>query len=371
MNIKVFIVCSGLGYIRRGFESFFRGCFDALKDAREIDLHLFKGRGIASSHEWALWNVPRNGRAARICGKVVGRGGYFSEQFTFFLSLIPQLYRLRPDVVYVSDVVLANLLRKYSRCLGYRVLYCNGGPTKTEFLHRWDHVQQVSPQYLDEAVTAGIPNDKQTLLPYGLNIPASLVFPEVSSSKAVKKSLGLPLQRQLLLSVGAINTSRKRMDYLIREVAMLPEPRPYLLVLGAWEKESPEIERLAEQLLPGGFETRTVEKHEMSQYYQVADLFSLASVDEGFGLAYVEALAHGLPCIAHDYPTSRFVLGNMGIYADLTKEGSLARLIQNLDPNYISEKKAIVRHSYAYERFSWDKLRKKYVEMFQLVANKN
>lgn len=370
MKIKVFIVCSGLGHIQRGFESFFRGCFDALKDTRELELVLFKGGGTKSYHERALWNLPRNGRAARICGKLVGRGGYFSEQFTFFLSMLPRLYQQRPDVVYVSDVVLANLLRKCSGCFGYRVLYCNGGPTKPEFLHRWDHVQQVSPQYMDEAITAGIPAEKQTLLPYGVNMPARLVFRKMASSKADRKELGLPVQRRLLLSVGAINTSRKRMDYLIREVALLPEPQPYLLLLGVREKESPEIQQLAEKLLPGGFETRTVEKHEMSQYYQAADLFSLASVDEGFGLVYAEAVAHGLPCLVHDYQTSRFVLGDMGIYGDLAKSGELAKMIAGLDPDDFAKERAVARHAYVYEKFSWDRLKPAYIDMFYHCAGK-
>ena len=97
----------------------------------------------------------------------------------------------------------------------------------------------------------------------------------------------------------------------------------------------------------------------------IADIFVLASMDEGFGLVYVEALAHGLPCIAHDYPTSRFVLGKMGMFSDLSNEGSLTKLIHDLDPQHITEEKAIARHSYAYERFSWDRLRTNYVEMFK------
>ena len=84
---------------------------------------------------------------------------------------------------------------------------------------------------------------------------------------------------------------------------------------------------------------------------------------EGFGLVYVEALNNGLPCLVHDYKTSRFVLGEMGIYGDLSKEGTLAKLISNLSDEEISHEKALERHRHAYENFSWDKLKPKYIDL--------
>jgi hypothetical protein len=36
------------------------------------------------------------------------------------------------------------------------------------------------------------------------------------------------------------------MDYVIREVASLPEPRPYLLLLGQETPDSPEIIKLGQ-----------------------------------------------------------------------------------------------------------------------------
>lgn len=347
-----------------------RECFDALRDEQEIEIHLFKGDGKNVERENRLWNLPRDGRLARACAAPLGRSGYFSEQLTFFLSLLPRLVVRSPDVVYVSDVVLANLLRMVRGPLGYRVLYCNGGPIGPELLHRWDHIQQVSPQHLDEAIAGGIAVGKQTLLPHGVGIPSSPSLPSDDVVRRIRDELRLPTDGKLLLSVGAINRSRKRMDYLIREIASLEDP-PFLLMLGAREKESPEILRLADELLPNRFEARTVEKHEVTKYYQAADLFALASVDEGFGLVYVEALAHGLPCLVHDYPTSRYVLGDQGIFGDLTKIGELARMIDSLSPDEFSRAKAEARHHYAYENFSWDRLKPKYIEMFQRCATLN
>ena len=218
------------------------------------------------------------------------------------------------------------------------------------------------------ALAAGVPRRKQTLLPSAVGISKHLSLLALDEKIDFRKMMGLPTQRKILLSVGAINKSRKRMDYLIREVATLAKPRPYLLLLGARESESPDILRLGKDLLPGGFEARSVEKHEVDDFYRIADVFVLASIDEGFGLAYVEALAHGLPCLVHEYPTSRYVLGDFGIYGDLSKQGELGKMVASLTPLDFSEKEATARHAYVYERFSWEQLKPKYIEMFKRCA---
>ena len=319
----------------------------------------------------ALWNLSRNGRLAQTLGRPIGRSGYFVEQLTFLLSLLPHLVVERPDVVYVSDVVLANLLRVMARPLGYTVLFCNSGPVSPHLLHRWRHVHQTSSEHLDAAKEAGVPLERQTLLPLGVPIAKQLVRPTRAEQLRLRKVLRVPTDGTLMLSVGAINTTRKRMDYVIREVASLPEPRPYLLLLGAREAETDGLTRLGRSLLDGGFDARSVSKEEVNDYYRAADMFALASLDEGFGLVYAEALAHGLPCLVHDYPTARFVLSDMGIYGDLSKEGGLARMIAGLKPDDCGPDRAYARHASVYERFSWDRLRPRYVAMFLHCAGIN
>ena len=366
---KVFIVCSGLGHINRGYESFFRGCFDALVSEADLDLTLYKGAGAQAAHEIRLPNLCRGSRSAKILGKLLGRSDYFAEQLTFFLSLLPRLLARRPDVVYVSDVVLGNFLRLAQKLplFSYKVLFNNNGPVLPTLLHRWDHIQQVSPQYLNDALAAGVPREKQTLLPSAVDIPKSL--PPHGDPGALRDALGLPRDRPIVLSVGAIDGGRKRMDYLVQEMAKLPVPRPFLLLLGQKTSDSPRIIELGEDLLSmDGFDARTVAKDEVSDYYRAASIFALASVDEGFGLAYVEAMSYGLPCLVHDYETSRFVLGDMGTYGDLTQPGTLMELLSDSVRVAAAPSVATARHAGVYDRFSWDRLTPAYVELFQQCA---
>jgi 1,2-diacylglycerol 3-alpha-glucosyltransferase len=121
-------------------------------------------------------------------------------------------------------------------------------------------------------------------------------------------------------------------------------------------------------LSENGFSARTVAKGEVGEYYRSADVFVLASMEEGFGLVYVEALSYGLPCVVHDYETARFVLGPMGTYGDLSQSGALAELMSELEPKGCGLEEAIARHAYAYDNFSWAKLRPKYLDLLRQCA---
>lgn len=370
-KLKVFVVCSGLGRINRGYESFFRDCFDALCNEPSLDMTLFKGNGDNKDKEICLWNISRNSKAANWLGKMIGRGGYFVEQLTFFMALLPYILFQKPDVIYVSDVTLGNfihLLREFTNAK-YRILFNNNGPVLPQLLDRWDHIQQVSPQYLRAGLEVGIAENQQTLLPSAINISEAFKPSRGVDQGVLRKQLGLPKDRRIILSVGSISKNRKRMNYIIQEVASLQEPRPFLLLLGERASDTQEIVNLGNLLLSEeGFSAKTVVKDEVSDYYRAADLFTLASLDEGFGLVYVEAMSFGLPCLIHDYETARFVLGGMGYYGDLTQPGGLTQLISSYLRREFNFEEAILRHAYTYKNFSWDHLRGQYLDLLQRCA---
>lgn len=371
--IKIFIICSGLGRIKRGFESFSQECFDVLSKETSLDITLFKnGGGKSKGREIVLWNLPRDTWVAIKLGKLIKRGAYFVEQATFFLSLLPYIYCSKPNVIYFSDGNLGNLLW-YWRNLAkqkYKLLFCNGAPFSPDFVPYSDYIQQVTPHNFQIATKAGIPSAKQTMIPHGIYIPEELQIPPTTEKWILKKKLRLPQNKPIILSVGSINKSHKRMDYLICAIDSLPEPRPYLLLLGQQNGESPEIIQLGNRLLGiDNFQVRTVAKDEVADYYKVADVFVLASLSEGFGLVLAEALSYGLPCLAHDYEISRFVLGDKGYFADFKIKGNLANLISNGLRENTDSSKYYIRHRSVYERFSWERLCPSYVEMFHHCAN--
>jgi glycosyltransferase involved in cell wall biosynthesis len=369
--VRVFFPCTGLGRQRRGFETFTRECAAALHGDPRLAITVFGGGGpFAGADERAVPNFPRDSTAARIVGALAGKDPYFVEQATFFSGFLPWLVTGRPDVVYFADLNFGNACWHWRRISGqrFRLLFYNGGATTQPFT-RCDLVQQVSPEHFDSAIARGEPADRQVLLPHGVTVARSFTPPSAGERAQIRAGLGLPVDRPLLLSVGMLDASVKRMDYLIREVASLGETRPFLLVAGATSGETPHILELARDALGAdGFSHRVFAPEQMHFAYRAADAFALASLREGFGLATVEALGAGLPCVLHDTPTTEYIAGPHALRADLRALGAMAPLIRDALARGGDISAMRARHQWVREKFSWDALRDRYADLLRACA---
>lgn len=369
--MKIHLTCSGLGHQSRGFEAFISECFREFRDDPRFAVTLIKGGGESTGRERRVWNLPREGAAALLLGRVIGRWSYFVEQVTFFLGYLPVLVRERPDVVYYGDINFGNLCWRWRRLTraNYRLIFFNGANTPPGYI-RAEIAQHLTPLAMGRATEHGLPAERQELLPHGVRIAPALATPTPDERRALRRRLRLPEGGQIVLSVGAIDKGVKRMDYVVEEVAALPPPRPFLLLLGQLRDDTPDIERAArEKLGPGGFDIRTVAKADVEDYYRAADVFAMASPMEGFGLVYVESLSHGLPCLAHDYAITRYIVADPDMLADFREPGALTRLLAAWLPRAGDEPGRRARHQSAYERFSWDRLRDRYAAMFDKCAS--
>lgn len=66
----------------------------------------------------------------------------------------------------------------------------------------------------------------------------------------------------------------------------------------------------------------------IQDYYSQAQIYVLSSRWEGFGLVLVEAMAHGLPVVSSDLPTSQEIMGDFGLYF---RNGNINELAQRLE----------------------------------------
>ncbi|MVN22229.1 glycosyltransferase family 4 protein [Mucilaginibacter arboris] len=363
--MNVFIVCTGLGHINRGYESFTRECYDALKDTIDFKLYLIKGGGKSIGNEIALPNLPRRKKGAQFLAKILPLDAYAIEQATFCISMLPLIFKKKPAVIYYSDFVLGTYLwhlRKYLK-FKYKLLFSNGAPNGPPFKTE-DHVQQLLPVYLEEAIRKGAPAEMQTLLPYGFNININERLNSLAKKKLIRKQLGLSPTQKVILSVGAINTHHKRMDYLIDEVAKLGSEY-FLVILGQFEAETPQLINLATTKLMGRFTITNVPQEDVKDYYIAADYFVLASLNEGFGRVLIEALSYGLPCIVHNYINAKQVLGEYGIYLNMENEGELTEYF-SIEKTVLNKESLIKA---AHSRYSWSVLKKDYLKMISALIN--
>lgn len=365
--MKVYLVCTGVGIMNRGIETFARECFDGLRGMQELRIELFKGAGPEMpTNEHRLWCLPRTGVAALLLGAIIRRNGYVVEQLSSFLPLVQRIRAGRPDIVFTSDGNLLRRLHQFRKQIGvpFRLLFSNGGPVDPPFLFA-DYVHQVAPVYFDRAIAAGVSPDRQRMIPYGIAVPAGAPDVREPAKRAVRELLRLPLDRQIVLSVGWISAQQKRMDYLVEEVARLSPPRPYLVLLGAMDDQSETILKLARDKLGSeNFSARSVPYEQTADYYRAADVFALASLQEGFGRVFLEALIYGLPVFAHDHPVMRFVLNHEGVLSDLSQPGCLSAKLQEGLRERITLEVAARRRQSVRERFSWETLAPRYLEMF-------
>ncbi len=370
---RVLLVCSGLDHAHRGYESFARECFAALRGGPDVAIELVKSSGRAGPGEHVAPSLRRDRLTATTLGRALHARPFRFEALTFGWTLQPLLIRHRPDVVYVSEWDTARVLAR-SRALTrlrFRLLFCNGGFASSGF-EPFDHVQELTPAGRDWVLARGADPRRHTVLPMGFAIERDVSPAGAAERRRLRELLRLPPERTVVLSVAALNRHHKRLDFLIEELAALPEPRPFLLLDGQPEEETSGLHALArERLGDNGYQIRTSPSEQLPQVLRAADLFVLPSLIETQGRALIEAAAQCVPCLAHDSPIMRYALGEHALLVDLAGAGSLSQRIAAAlaEPAAPRDVRSRAAHQHVYERFSWERLRGRYVEFLRGVAN--
>lgn len=145
------------------------------------------------------------------------------------------------------------------------------------------------------ATTAGILSGKYGIARDRLFVAQPGTDP-VSSGKAPARAFDDVAH---LLSVGTV-THRKGHDVLIEALALVADLHWTCTIAGSLDREPAMAAMISEKIARHGLVDRIVlagEIADMSALYRRADIFVLASRYEGYGMAYAEALQHGVPVI--------------------------------------------------------------------------
>ena len=139
------------------------------------------------------------------------------------------------------------------------------------------------------------------LVAAGYGVPAQRITVARPGNDPVSRAMRPQNDVPHLLSVGAV-TPRKGFDVLVDALATLADAAWRLTIVGDLTRNSCEATKLNESIsrhrLTGRIEMLgAVSPSRLAGLYAEADLFVLASRFEGYGMAYAEALSHGLPVI--------------------------------------------------------------------------
>lgn len=161
-------------------------------------------------------------------------------------------------------------------------------------------------------------------------------------------SLDFGLTKPIILCVASLKrNSHKRVELAMQAVARLPKASLLLCGDGC---DRAYFQSLGDELLGSQrFAICTYPYERMPEIYRSADVFTLPSLDEPFGLAYTEAMASGLPVVATDDEMRRYIVADAGILCDVTNPDTYAAALAKV----IDTKSEIFPRLNA-SRFSWD-----------------
>ncbi|OQA52015.1 MAG: D-inositol 3-phosphate glycosyltransferase [Candidatus Omnitrophica bacterium ADurb.Bin292] len=322
--MKIALLCPGLGNIDRGHEVFARSIFALLKD--DVEMTLFKGGGEQTAGEIVVDNIPRYSSlldGMRLCVSEKWKGAIREQRredvecATFVHSALKPLLIGEYDIIHCLDKSITNIIWDFRYLFKKtpRILFSNGGAIPRKNLPQCDFVHE----YTEHNLKRGI-KERSFLIPHGVDL--KLFDPGIKTD--FRSKYDIPQDALMILSVGKICYWHKRTDYLINEVSKIKGA--YLVIAGQESPDSPAIKDLGRKLLGDRAVFLQLSHSDLAQLYKAADIFALASLNETFGIVYIEAMAMGLPVIASAHPNIRQILKNQ-IFINMAKKGNLEKTV--------------------------------------------
>jgi 1,2-diacylglycerol 3-alpha-glucosyltransferase len=364
------IACSGLGHVRRGNETWAWAVAEELRRFH-TKVTLFGGGPLQTACEYRqVRNVPRETFLWR---NVMSWGRrYFWEQVSFGFFLERHLRRMELDLVQIADPILALRMHRRTGKHGVPVVYKDGLLLGPSWCQKFDYVQVLAPYYREVAEEQGVDTSRWFVIPH--LVDASKFAPAADRTAVRAKVLGesIPADAYVILAVGDLSPeSNKRLDWVLQETAKLPAERgAYLVLAGASTSSQADVMRVRVRGVLGdrGQVLTNLTGEQMVGLYQCADVFAHAALREPFGIVFLEAMASGLPVVAHPFEVTRWIIGSGGITVDMTEMGRLAEVLEawGADPE---QRRAYGEHARlrAATEFAPERIIPCYQQMYQTI----
>jgi glycosyltransferase involved in cell wall biosynthesis len=177
-----------------------------------------------------------------------------------------------------------------------------------------------------------------------------------------RERFGLPTDAPIVLMVSALVESKRVLEGM-RAVASIPDA---VLVVAGDGPLRHEFDALGAELMPGRHHRLTLPAEEMPDLYRSADVMVHPTLFESFGNVYLEAMAVGLPVVAHDSVVTRWILGDAARLVDTTDERTLADAVCSAIKDGPDE--ALAATTAVAERFAWSTVAGQYRDFLAEVV---
>jgi len=376
--VSVAFVLPGLGVVPRGAEAFVgdlaRGLlkFPTTEGGFEVavfcrgqppdpppGLRVHRIRALARDTPW-LNRLYGASRLTRKALDTVFLDPLSVEWYTAALSALPGLLRGRYDVVVMEGGLagawVARLVRRMRGSAFVDIAHGQDPKWEGAFARQKPDRTVVSTEAAAVMLRELAPKARLEVIPHGVDL---------TRHRPDRPAAEVDLPRPMVLTVGTVD-AHKRLHLAVEALRALRQDsvEASLLVLG----EGPEAEALdrlaARRLAPERYRRRTVSRDELPAFYAAADVFTLPSVSESFGLVYVEAMACGTPVVAPDDPVRREVVGEGGLLTDVTAAEGYGRALREA-----MKRDGRCRPRQQAERFSFDSTVEHYARLFRRLAS--
>ena len=259
----------------------------------ELSANVSWGIDLLSGYPYSL--VPRRGRIAWLARDIIRQkydlliiNGYSKSEY-IIATLLARLHgtptALRLDSVRFRKTSMFRRLLKRTGFLALRVLYRHFFATGS-----------LTVEYLEHY---GVRRECISIFSYVVDndyFQAKSKLTE-EAKVALKGKYGVPNDKAIILSVAKFNRREAPWDLMHAYISM-PDPKPYLLLVGDGEQRS-ALEEYARthpdlNVIFAGY----VRYPELPALYGIADIFVHPAHDEPWGVSVNEALACGLPVVA-------------------------------------------------------------------------
>lgn len=183
-----------------------------------------------------------------------------------------------------------------------------------------------------------------------------------------RRLFGLPEGVPVVLMVSALISSKRIMEG-IEAVAAMPDSSAHLVVAGDGPMRG-EVEAGGRRMLGARFHLLQAARERMPALYRGVDVFLHMSKDEPSSNACIEALASGLPIVAHDRAVTRWTFEDQAVLVDTDHTAEVAaaipRALAMRAPRDVEARRALVGR-----RFVWSAIADRYLTFFRELTDES
>jgi glycosyltransferase involved in cell wall biosynthesis len=185
-----------------------------------------------------------------------------------------------------------------------------------------------------------------------LRVPASRI--RVIHHGVVPRAIPDRPREKIVLCVGAIQ-KRKNQARLVRAFRALPDDWTLVLAGSQGFDASDAMDEIEKSPAAGRIQvTGYVSEEQIADWYGRASIFAFPSLDEGFGMPVLEAMAAGIPVIAGNRSALPEVCGSAAELVDPFSDEALADALQRLAEDQMQREELVQRGRIRAEAFRWD-----------------